>query len=149
MSRLQAGRARAVQESGQTFVEYALILAAVVVGVLLTVTWVGLTRRHAGGDGRRFRSCLSSRKARKAVSVRLARSRASKFIALSFDARSREVVMSLIHAMRAHVRDQRGQTFVEYALILAAVVVCVLLAVTWSGLGDAIQAAIDTVSGAV
>ena len=43
MSRLQAGRARAVQESAQTFVEYALILAAVVVGVLLTVTWAGLT----------------------------------------------------------------------------------------------------------
>jgi Flp pilus assembly pilin Flp len=43
MSRLQAGRARAVQESAQTFVEYALILAVVVVGVLLTVTWVGLT----------------------------------------------------------------------------------------------------------
>jgi Flp pilus assembly pilin Flp len=42
MSRLQAGRARAVQESGQTFVEYALILAAVVVGVLLLVTWTGL-----------------------------------------------------------------------------------------------------------
>lgn len=57
--------------------------------------------------------------------------------------------MSLIHAMRAQVRDQRGQTFVEYALILAVVVVGVLLAVTWSGLGDAIQAAIDTVSGAV
>jgi Flp pilus assembly pilin Flp len=57
--------------------------------------------------------------------------------------------MSLIHAMRTHVRDQRGQTFVEYALILAVVVVGVLLAVTWSGLGDAIQAAIDTVSGAV
>ena len=57
--------------------------------------------------------------------------------------------MSLIHAMRAHVRDQRGQTFVEYALILAVVVVGVLLAVTWSGLGDAIQAAIDTVSEAV
>jgi hypothetical protein len=34
-------------------------------------------------------------------------------------------------------------------LILAAVVLCVLLAVTWSGLGDAIEAAIDTVSGAV
>jgi Flp pilus assembly pilin Flp len=42
MSRLQAGRARDVQESGQTFVEYALILAAVVVGVLLLVTWTGL-----------------------------------------------------------------------------------------------------------
>ena len=43
MSRLHAGRARAVQESAQTFVEYALILAVVVVGVLLTVTWAGLT----------------------------------------------------------------------------------------------------------
>ena len=57
--------------------------------------------------------------------------------------------MSLIHAMRAHVRDQRGQTFVEYALIVAAVVVGVLLAVTRSGLGDAIPATIDAVSGAV
>jgi Flp pilus assembly pilin Flp len=57
--------------------------------------------------------------------------------------------MSLIHAIRAHMRDQRGQTFVEYALILAVVVVGVLLAATWSGLGDAIQTAIDTVSGAV
>ena len=55
--------------------------------------------------------------------------------------------MSLLQAM--HVRDQRGQTFVEYALIVAAVVVGVLLAVTRSGLGDAIQAAIDAVSGAV
>ena len=31
--------------------------------------------------------------------------------------------MSLLPAMRAHVRDQRGQTFVEYALILAVVIV--------------------------
>jgi len=43
MSPLQAGHALAVHESGQTFVEYALILAVVVVGVLLMVTWVGLT----------------------------------------------------------------------------------------------------------
>jgi len=35
--------------------------------------------------------------------------------------------MSLIHATRAHVRGQRGQTFVEYALILAVVVVRVCL----------------------
>jgi Flp pilus assembly pilin Flp len=47
------------------------------------------------------------------------------------------------------MRAEQGQTFVEYALILAVVVVGVLLAVTWSGLGDAIQAAIDTVSGAI
>ncbi len=47
------------------------------------------------------------------------------------------------------VRNEQGQTFVEYALILAVVVVGVLLAVTWTGLGTAIQAAISTVSGAV
>jgi Flp pilus assembly pilin Flp len=57
--------------------------------------------------------------------------------------------MSLVNVLRARIRAEQGQTFVEYALILAVVVVGVLLAVTWSGLGDAIQAAIDTVSGAV
>jgi Flp pilus assembly pilin Flp len=55
--------------------------------------------------------------------------------------------MSLLHAM--YVRDQRGKALVEYALIVAAVVVGVLLAVRRSGLGDAIQAAVDTVMGAV
>jgi Flp pilus assembly pilin Flp len=57
--------------------------------------------------------------------------------------------MSLVYSLLARMRAERGQTFVEYALILAVVVVGVLLAVTWSGLGDAIQAAIDTVSGAI
>ena len=57
--------------------------------------------------------------------------------------------MSRLQAGRARAVQESGQTFVEYALILAVVVVGVLLAVTWSGLGDAIQAAIDTVSGAV
>jgi Flp pilus assembly pilin Flp len=57
--------------------------------------------------------------------------------------------MFFVDMLLARMRNERGQTFVEYALILAVVVVGVLLAVTWSGLGDAIQAAIDTVSGAV
>jgi Flp pilus assembly pilin Flp len=57
--------------------------------------------------------------------------------------------MSLFGVVLARLRAEGGQTFVEYALILAVVVVGVLLAVTWSGLGDAIQAAIDTVSGAI
>jgi Flp pilus assembly pilin Flp len=57
--------------------------------------------------------------------------------------------MSLVDMLLARMRAEQGQTFVEYALILAVVVVGVLLAVTWSGLGDAIQAAIDTVSGAI
>ena len=45
-------------------------------------------------------------------------------------------------------RDE-GQTFVEYALILAVVVVGVLLAVTWGGLGTAIGTAISHVQNAI
>jgi Flp pilus assembly pilin Flp len=45
--------------------------------------------------------------------------------------------------------SDEGQTFVEYALILAVVVVAVLLAVTWTGLGTAIQNAITQVSNAI
>jgi Flp pilus assembly pilin Flp len=43
MFRFRAACARAGQELGQTFVEYALLLAVVVVGVLLTATWSGLS----------------------------------------------------------------------------------------------------------
>jgi Flp pilus assembly pilin Flp len=57
--------------------------------------------------------------------------------------------MSLLNALLARLRSEQGQTFVEYALILAVVVVGVLLAVTWAGLGTAIQTAIDAVSAAV
>jgi Flp pilus assembly pilin Flp len=57
--------------------------------------------------------------------------------------------MTVFDLLLARMRAEQGQTFVEYALILAVVVVGVLLAVTWSGLGDAIQAAIDTDSGAI
>jgi Flp pilus assembly pilin Flp len=47
------------------------------------------------------------------------------------------------------LRADSGQTFVEYALILAVVVVAVLLAVTWGGLGGAIQTAITQVQNAI
>ena len=57
--------------------------------------------------------------------------------------------MSLVDLLLTRVRNEQGQTFVEYALILAVVVVGVLLAVTWSGLGGAIQTAINAVSGAI
>ncbi|MFL5966957.1 MAG: hypothetical protein ACJ747_10435 [Gaiellaceae bacterium] len=50
---------------------------------------------------------------------------------------------------RFEVKSDEGQTFVEYALILAVVVVAVLLAVTWTGLGTAIQNAITQVSNAI
>ena len=57
--------------------------------------------------------------------------------------------MSLFQSLLARMRNATGQTFVEYALILAVVVVGVLLTVTWSGLGGAIQAAITAVAGAI
>jgi Flp pilus assembly pilin Flp len=60
-----------------------------------------------------------------------------------------EVQMFLISELVARLRKEQGQTFVEYALILAVVVVGVLLAVTWGGLGDAIQTAIDAVTTAI
>lgn len=43
MFRLREVTARAGKELGQTFVEYALLLSVVVVGVLLATTWSGLT----------------------------------------------------------------------------------------------------------
>lgn len=57
--------------------------------------------------------------------------------------------MSVFDVLLARMRAERGQTFVEYALILAVVVVGVLLAVTWAGLGTAIQQAITAVSSAI
>jgi Flp pilus assembly pilin Flp len=46
-----------------------------------------------------------------------------------------------------NIKEEGGQTFVEYALVLAVIVVGVLLAAVWTGLTDAIQGAIDTVVG--
>jgi Flp pilus assembly pilin Flp len=55
----------------------------------------------------------------------------------------------MLERINLWLKKDEGQTFVEYALILAVVVVGVLLAVTWTGLGTAIQAAITAVSTAV
>jgi Flp pilus assembly pilin Flp len=52
-------------------------------------------------------------------------------------------------ALLAESKSDEGQTFVEYALILAVVVVGVLLAVSWTGLGGAITTAIGKVTTAV
>jgi Flp pilus assembly pilin Flp len=52
-------------------------------------------------------------------------------------------------ALVLEAKDEEGQTFVEYALILAVVVVGVLLAVTWTGLGTAIGNAISQVSAKI
>jgi Flp pilus assembly pilin Flp len=46
------------------------------------------------------------------------------------------------------MRSAQGQTFVEYALLLAAVSAGVLLTLTWTGLADVMQTALDTVAGA-
>jgi Flp pilus assembly pilin Flp len=47
------------------------------------------------------------------------------------------------------VGKELGQTFVEYALVLSVVVVTVLLAVTWAGLTEVMQSAMDAVASAV
>ena len=52
-------------------------------------------------------------------------------------------------ALVLNAKDDEGQTFVEYALVLSVIVVGVLLAVTWSGLGTAITTAIGKVTTAV
>jgi Flp pilus assembly pilin Flp len=57
--------------------------------------------------------------------------------------------MSLFHALLARIRSERGQTFVEYALVLAVVVVGVLMVVSWTGLGDALGTAIQNISDAI
>jgi Flp pilus assembly pilin Flp len=41
--------------------------------------------------------------------------------------------------------DERGQTFVEYALVLTVIVVGVLLAVSFTGLGTGLTNAINDV----
>jgi Flp pilus assembly pilin Flp len=51
--------------------------------------------------------------------------------------------------LMARLERDKGQTYVEYALIVAAVVVAVLLAVTMTGLGTAIQSAVTQVTNAL
>jgi Flp pilus assembly pilin Flp len=46
------------------------------------------------------------------------------------------------------LESDEGQTFVEYALILAAVIVVTMLAIVMTGLGTAIQDAVTSVSDA-
>jgi Flp pilus assembly pilin Flp len=57
--------------------------------------------------------------------------------------------MFRLREVRARAVEELGQAFVEYALLLSVVVVGVLLATTWSGLTDVMQAAMDAVAGAV
>jgi Flp pilus assembly pilin Flp len=47
------------------------------------------------------------------------------------------------------LRDESGQTFIEYGLLLAVVVVGVLLAATWTSLGTLLQTAMTAVTNAV
>jgi Flp pilus assembly pilin Flp len=58
-----------------------------------------------------------------------------------------EVPMSDV--LLKHVRNEHGQTFVEYALLLAVVVVGITLAAAWTSLAAAIGAAIGAVGSAV
>jgi Flp pilus assembly pilin Flp len=47
------------------------------------------------------------------------------------------------------LKKEDGQTFVEYALVLAVIVVGLLLLITWSGLGAAISDAFKVVENAL
>ena len=51
--------------------------------------------------------------------------------------------------LMARLQSDEGQTFVEYSLILAAVIVATMLALTVTGLGTAIQNAVTLVSNAI
>jgi Flp pilus assembly pilin Flp len=51
--------------------------------------------------------------------------------------------------LMTRLQSDEGQTYVEYALILAAVVVATMLAITATGLGTAIQNAVTQVSSAL
>jgi Flp pilus assembly pilin Flp len=48
----------------------------------------------------------------------------------------------------ARLESDAAQTFVEYALILAVVVVATLMTVTFTGLGTAVQGAVTQVTNA-
>jgi Flp pilus assembly pilin Flp len=48
--------------------------------------------------------------------------------------------------LKARLQSDEGQTFVEYSLILAAVIVLTMLAIVMTGLGTAIQNAVTLVS---
>lgn len=51
---------------------------------------------------------------------------------------------------RSHdIKKDEGQTFVEYALVLSVIVVGVLLAVSFTGLGTALTTAIGKVTSAI
>jgi Flp pilus assembly pilin Flp len=50
-----------------------------------------------------------------------------------------------LFASSQDLKKDEGQTFVEYALVLAVIVVGVLLATTWTGLTGAIDGAISDV----
>jgi Flp pilus assembly pilin Flp len=52
-------------------------------------------------------------------------------------------------ALIAGSKNESGQTFVEYALVLSVIVVGVLLAATWGGLTQAITNAVNQVINAL
>jgi Flp pilus assembly pilin Flp len=52
--------------------------------------------------------------------------------------------------VRSHdLKKEDGQTFVEYALVLVVVVVGVMMAIAWTDLDTAVEAAIQKVADAI
>ena len=54
-----------------------------------------------------------------------------------------------VGALVARIESEKGQTFVEYALVLSVIVVGVLLAASWAGLSTGIAAAVKDVQEAL
>jgi Flp pilus assembly pilin Flp len=57
--------------------------------------------------------------------------------------------MERLHSLAARLRDDRGQTFVEYALVLVLVAVAVAVLAAWTNLDNAIGSALQSVADAL
>lgn len=62
---------------------------------------------------------------------------------------ARDVIDSLAMRSLGALSCERGQVLVEYALVLAVLVIALVVAVTSGGLADAVEAAISRVAEAI
>jgi len=51
--------------------------------------------------------------------------------------------------LQDRLRDEEGQTFVEYAIVILFIVVAGVTVTAWGGLRDAISGAIDSITGVI
>ena len=107
-------------ESGQTFVEYALVLSVIVVGVLLAATWGGLTGSDPGRHHRGRHLVLRNARRRSHWSGPPTQRPQARPPRPSSQCRSK-------HTQHQHSRIRRddGQAFVEFAIVLPMLVLLV------------------------